>query len=412
MGGKIVNRVTFQFGFFVVLTLFLQGCAVMGAKSNGDKLAALSGEAFVLSNAAKEVDFNELFASQGKANTVLSIVPTQDQAAVTKLHQGSSSISQALTITDSSNAIVTSLAKYYQANYQIKFIAKGTIRNISPDFLQRALKKGRYVLDVRLTELTLEPDETGLRFYPKGSYQLSVIDAQKAKVVIEDQCRFEDISNTQRLALFSANGGKALSEFLSQYANDCLRYFALGEPMPLMTGTGTNKEVSKPAVAQRVTDQTTAAISVGASFQFTKDVYDVSQTLQGYDAFYLLDKPLANGHGFVFQSSISALGQNDWPDFSSPTYVVALGAGTSLKSDKYNDLRYAVLATTKLGQYRQQLLALSTNSIGLEAQVIKVFFDRVVLTGRYGLDKHIGQTKDANSISHLFGLSVGYQFSK
>ncbi|MFQ3232219.1 hypothetical protein [Reinekea sp.] len=410
MKGKWLKLFSSKLVVVIAFTILVQGCALTGNKSNSDKLAKLAGEDFVLSNGAKVVDFSLLFTANNSANTVLSLVPEADQATVANLHQGNRSLSQSITLADSSSAIVSSLAQYYQKKYQVRFIAKGTIRNISPDYLQRALKKGRYVLDVRLVQLTLVPDQSRSRFYPSGTYQLSVIDAKKAKVVIEDQCRFDDAKKSQQLAAFSANNGKVLSDFLSANASACLNQFALGESKQETTGATPQVEAKKPVVVKRSTSQSTAAVSVGASYQFTKDAFDTSQTLQGYNALYLLNKPLQDGKGLVFQSELTVLGQNEWPDFSTPVYAAAMGLGASFESEKYSDVSYAVLATAKLGQYRQQLLALSTNSIGVEVQAIKVVFDTIVLTGRYGFDKHIGQTKDANSISHLFGVALGYRF--
>lgn len=410
MKGKWLKLFSSKLVVVIAFAILIQGCALTGNKSNSDKLGKLAGEDFVLSNGAKVVDFSTLFTAKNAANTVLSLVPEADQATVAKLHQGNRSLSQPLTLDDSSSAIVSSLAKYYQKNYQIRFIAKGTIRNISPDYLQRALKKGRYVLDVRLVQLSLNPDESRSRFYPSGTYQLSVIDAKKAKVVIQDHCHFDDSKNSQRLAAFSANNGKALSSFLTENASLCLRRFALGEPQPSTTGSTPTAQAIKSTAVKRSTEMTTEAISIGASYYLAKDALSEPHTLQGYNLSYRVDKPIQSNKGLVFQSDLSVLGQETWADFTAPIYVTTLGLGVSIDSVKYTDVSYAVLVTTRIGQYRQQLLSLSTNSVGLEAQIAKVFFESILLVGRYGIDKHVGQTTKANSLSHLVGVSLGYQF--
>ncbi|MFC3701574.1 hypothetical protein ACFOND_08000 [Reinekea marina] len=368
-----------------------------------------------MSLASESVDFVQLKQSN-EAGTLMALVPSADKAMITKLHQGNRSLTQVLQVTDPSRSIATSLAKHYQKNYNLRFVAKGTIKNIDPDFLQRALKKGRYVLDIRVIALKLLPDTSRTRFYPMAALQLSIIDSQKAKIIVEDTCSFSDPNSLQRLSAFSAANGKLLSSFLLKHANDCLNYFAIGKPMPNQTSLPSSSKPTNTVAFQNRSkgglfdsQTTTATYQLGASYKLAKDAFDQDLNLQGYNVSGQWVKPMSADAGLLFKIGVAAYQQESWPKWSNAIYVADLGLGASFESRKFNNVHYSLLGIMKIGQFRQKLISISTNSLGIEGQVAKVFFDSIVLSAQYGLDKHFGQTKASNAWGHTFGVSAGFK---
>lgn len=387
----------------LTITLLFNGCAVVQPKSNAARLADISGADVVLSLPSTTVDLNLMQQPEATGDSIMRLV--DPKYARIAFQSNGSRMPAPVEIGDPSDAILKALSRYYTREYQLRFIAKGTIRNIDPDFINRALKKGDYVLDVRLTSLELRINENN-RLYPQASIQLTVIDRARARNVLQDTCTFSEPENARNLRYYSANNGVNLTRFLQRFASPCLQYFARGTPLP-------SGQVETPVPQRRKADGVPPFTRLALSTQarYYPDYQFEPIWLNSVSASFSRIKPLSPTLAFGFSAAAVAFDTDRVPAFGDTTfYGGEFGLGIDYFPSGDTDWGYQLLLKGQLGQSRQQAVRLSSNAIGFSAGVFRPVLWGVHAGAAYTFWQHVGLDQDSNLGGHEFGVSLRYLY--
>jgi hypothetical protein len=396
----------------IVALATLVSCASFSGKSNDDKLAKLAGETFVLSVAKTTLNLDLVTGEKKSDQSIFRLVSDQD--AKLALTSNGNRKTGALKITDTSTSILNSLSVYFKKKYQLRFVAKGTINNIDPEYIARALKKGNYLIDIRVSELNLIANAQG-KFYLQSAYQFTVIDRKKGKLVIQDHCVFAEPQNAQSVRYFSDKQGQRIAEYLKKYANDCLRYFAQGTPLKsvdiakpvAIKKTTKSTATPKPTKAKSYSATSFIEAGLGGSFTVYPGYTPESLSLFSSHAQMTVGKSVSNTRSFVVKGLASA--HSTTLGFGS-IYGGTLGLGMNIYPSGDSNNGYQVLANGRLGQFRQNGVLLSTNALGVGIGAYRNIFGDVYANASYNLWLHTGKTEESNLMGHDFGVSLSYRF--
>ena len=399
---------------YLLLAFFLSSCASLGSKTNTDRMAKTTGKQFVISVPNETLNIDII---TGEKRTDLSVLRLVQEADYKFAFQSNGNrLSGPLKISDPSNKILSSLNKYYQQKYQIKPIAKGTVNNIDETFLSKNLKKGDYLIDVRVSELSLNRDTNG-RFYPQGAYQFTVFDTQKGKYLLQDTCRFAEPDKVQTVRYFSDQDGAQLTNFLNRYASACLNYFVSGKPLPPQPTSATaSKPTSKPqpsssAKKSAASSSTLARVNLGLDTVYYPNYAQEARSIIGTQIGLTLGKTVSPTVSWIIQGQAKVMGDQQFPTFAAGTiYGASLGVGTQYSPDANPNQGYLFLLNGQVGQHRQNNVTLSTNAIGFSAGAYRTLFGQVQGIAQYTYWQHIGPTTEANKGGHGLGVGIGYLF--
>lgn len=387
----------------LLIALLTSGCATLGGKNNDKTIAKLAGENFVISVPAMTANLDRITGEQRKDQSIYRLV---DEKHYQLAYQSNGNrLTPAVQIDDPSSQILNSLNKYFGNRHQLRFIAKGTINNIDPDFIAKALKKGDYVIDVRLTELKLIPNKENL-FYPQGAFQFTIVDRAKAKNRVQDSCRFAEPENANTVRYYSASNAAQISAFLKRNAAHCLQYFAQGKPIP--TGTITKAAITP---AERINTKALTRVGLNGNWTYYPLYRNEPLSLYGYGASISLVKRFSPTLGFEVQTRARINEAAALPTFGLNTvYGASLGIGANLHPNGEIDQGYGLLLKGQLGQYRENAVLLSTNAVGLGLSAYRTLFSTVQVQAEYTFWHHVGLTEEANLSGHELGLTLRYQF--
>lgn len=409
---KLLKRIVPVFMFAVGL-FSLQGCALLVPQSNDAKIAKTAGSQYVISQRAETIDVGTL-NPETAGSTIMSLVePAQYDAA---LRSNGNSLGGSLSIEDPSSPILNRLGDFFQKKYDLKFVARGTINNIDPEYLNRQLQQGDYVIDVRLTRLQLLAQQQGSLFYLSGSFQFSIIDHKRSRTVLQDACTFSEPNNAQTVRYFSANQGKNISAFLSRYATPCLRYFALGEPLPAaatqQTAVASAPQQSAPQTSTAFTPATYTRVALGSGLSFYNDVGVDGTTLNDLNVSWAVGKKLTERNSLISRTSFTVFQPESFPTFTTESfYGASLGLGTAYHSSGDVSKGVELLLTGRISQTLQNGLSLSTNAVSLDLNAFYSLFGPLVGSVEYSFISHLGQADETRSSGHRLGVSLAYQFN-
>ncbi len=403
--------------FTVIITLLccallLSSCASLGSKSNTDLMEKTVGKQFVISVPKETLNIDLVKGEKRSDLSILRLVSEEDYQFA--FQSNGNRLSGPLTIADPSSKILSSLNKYYQQQYQIKPIAKGTINNIDEAFLAKNLKSGDFLIDIRVADLTLNRDANN-RFFPQGAFQFTVFDNNKDKNLIQDICRFTEPENAQTVSFFSNKNGQELTNFLNRYASACLNYFVSGKPLPTKQTpiaskrTATNQ--SSKATTANFSGSTLARVGLGIDAVYYPNYNTESRSFLGSQLSLTLGKPLSPTVTWVMQGQAKMIGSEQFPTFGQGTiYAASLGFGTQYSPIANQQQGYLFLFNGQIGQHRQNSVVLSTNSIGVSIGAFKTLLPNIQGIAQYTYWQHIGPTTEANKGGHGLGLGLGYLF--
>lgn len=380
----------------------LSGCALLQPKTNNDRLADVSGADFVLSTPDENVDLSTLPAISDGSGLMRQIQAKNSRLA----YQSNGNRQPAnITLTNPSNAIVTALSRYYVKEHQLRFIARGTIRNLDPAFINRALKKGDYVLDIRLTSLEMKVNADN-QFYPQASYQLTVVDRERARNLISDTCSFAQPGNARPLSYFTAKNGANLSAFLQRFASPCLQYFAKGTAF-----AGQLDTTIKSAATPSKVDNSLTRISIDNAVRYYSDYQYDAIWLNSASAGISRVKPLTPTLAFEFSSAATVYDVNQYPTFGETSfYGGELSAGVNYFPQGDINRGYYLLLKGQTAQTRQNAVQLSTNALGVSAGAFRPLFWKLHVAADYTFWQHLGPTTDTNLQGHEASVSLRYQY--
>lgn len=391
--------------FLLLITAtLLSGCALLQPGSNDDRLNKVAGRAFVLSVPDPDVDLSQLPVIGSNDETLMRLIQPED-ARQAYLSNGNRAPGR-VDLADPSASILNALAKYYVREHDLKFIARGTIRNLDPAFIQRALTRGDYVLDVRLTRLELRRNDAG-QFYPLANYQLTVVDRQRGRNLLQDHCSFAQPENAQTMQYFTVGGGQNLEVFLKRFASPCLQYFAKGTPLP-----STNQVVERRVDTQGSAPQShfsRVAAFTGSRYypDDTADANWLNTTGVSLTRVQALSPTLA----YELGAGAVAAAQNQWTTFNEQTFFGAeLTTGINYFPEGDTDKGYHLQLRGQLLQTRQNAVTLSTNAIGLSAGAFYPLFWQFHVSADYGYWQHLGPTTDSNLTGHEVRIGLRYQY--
>jgi hypothetical protein len=389
------------------MSVLISGCALLPSKSNDDKLAKLSGQSFVISVAKPTLNLDLVLGKKSAEQSIYRLVSDEDYP-LAFVSNGKRDTGP-LAIEDPSNSILNGLNNYFQKKYQFRFVAKGTINNIDPAFIQKALKKGDYVVDVRVRDLRLTSNDQN-KFYLTAAYQFTVINRTAGKNVLQDVCYFSEPENAQDLRYFSNQQGIRLSQALKRHATECLQYFAKGtEPTvrPTNTPTKPKPQTAKPNSAM----DSYFEADVGGGITVYPNYPNELSSLVTTHAGVRLGKPLSDTTAFVLELHANASKLAGFPTFKSGTAYGTTGAvGVDFLPDSVRKHGYRVTANGQMGQFRQYGTQLSTNAIGLGIGVYRPLFSSIYANADYTLWLHVGATEESNRLGHGLDFSLSYRF--
>jgi hypothetical protein len=389
---------------FVAIALSMSGCASLGGQSNDKKIAKLAGEDFVISVPAATANLNRITGEQRQDQSIYRLVDEKHHQMA--YQSNGNRLTPAITIADPSSQILNSLNKYFGNRHQLRFIAKGTINNIDPDFIAKALKKGDYVIDVRLTELALLPNEANL-FYPQAAFQFTIVDRAKGKNRLQDTCRFAEPENANTVRYYSASNAAQISAFLKRNAAHCLQYFATDKPIP--TGTLTRNVTISPS--ERINTKAMTRVGVNGHWAYYPLYRNEPLSLYGFDASLSLVQRFSPTWGLEVQTRARSAQAEALPNFGLETvYGASLGIGASWHPNGEIDQGYGLFVKGQMGQYRENAILLSTNAVGLGLTAYRTLFASTQIQAEYTFWHHAGLTEESNLNGHELGLTLRYQF--
>lgn len=389
-----------------LMVLFqFSGCAVLAPKSNDQVLSKISGADVVISVPSTTIDLDRISPVVKKDQSVFRLVSENDYPAAVR--SNGNKLSAPVTLADPSLSMTNALARYYQKTYQLRFVAKGTISNIDPIFIQQALTKGDFVLDVRLTELSLKAD-ANQQFYPQGAFMLSIIDRKRGTNRLQDTCRFAAPQQADTMRTYTRNNGEKINAILKTYANHCLQYFAKGTPLP------TNSRVAERTVVRnndRVTNAKIARFQLGGDVTYYPQTQLGDMTLTGVEASTVFGNRLSPTLAWRVRPSVKASSRDGLPTLSDETLLsAALTVGAEYYPSGDNKTAVSVGLMGQTGQTRLKGVLLSTNALGLELGASQHLFWKLRAEAAYTYVQHIGLTEESNVDGHSLRLSLGYEF--
>ncbi|EAR11108.1 hypothetical protein [Reinekea blandensis] len=388
----------------LTLAFLLSGCAIFPQASNEDRLSRVAGRDFVLSVQEPEVDLSRLPAIGSNDDTVLRLV--SPELARQAYQSNGNRTPGPVTLTDPSGSITNALAKYYVREHELRFIARGSIRNLDPAFIQRALSRGDFVLDVRLTHLELRTNEDGL-FFPLANYQLTVVDRERGRNLLQDNCTFAQPSNAQPMQYFTTGNGTNLSRFLQRFASPCLQYFAKGTSLPSANQFNLENKSNRTVAA----GNSFTRVGLQASTRYYPDYPSEASLLNGVGLSVSRVKRLHPTVGFEFGATALAHTQDQWPALNDSTlYGGEMLAGFNYFPDGDADQGYHLLLRGQVLQTRQNSVLLSTNAIGLSAGLFYPLFSQLHVSADYSVWQHVGPTTESNLLGHELRVSLRYQY--
>lgn len=380
-------RQQLKFITLIALCAAMASCASFGSKTNAERMAKLSGADFVISIAPTTLEYSRISEQKSTGTAVYQLINETN-----------------LVIADPSSAILNSLNKYFQKKYQLRFIAKGKVNNLDPAFIQRALKKGDYLIDVRVDQLSLNPT-TSNQFYLSASYLFTVIDRHKGKAVIKDRCSFAEPQRPQPLDAFAAQQGREIANALQRHATQCLRYFAQGSPI-------VEKQPATVAVGQNRSDTINTEVLLSSHIshypQYTNTALTTASSSLG------LRWQQFQGSHWSRNASIQGLfASNITSDLNLETGIggARVGFGFAFHPKANERYGFTIRLLGQTANYRPNAWRLSTNAVALELGTFGKLLGPVQIGIQYAAIQHIGATRPANELGHQVGIDLSLRLN-